>query len=295
MKKYLMGVLGLLSCLFCILVVSAAQNGWGGNYSKDKACRLPDGMYERNIQITNYPWYNTVVKNFVKEKNILYYVVNATLIDGWSPEWYLYSWNCKTKKANKLSQDSFDGIELYDAEIDYMDKNYIIIRAKKTTQECIGYSIDLSNKNNTELPSVWVNLPPVLRASTGLSCSNRAITVYNHTLLSRPNMNSVSINLESYQGYAAYVQKLDSRYLTFNCHESDTIRKSVHRTYKYSEAFDIQNNMYCSYVRYRPYIVDIKPKWNLATFSIKYGDGISWQVWYMDTIKVDLLSRTILQ
>ncbi len=348
MKKYFLGIFGLLSCIFCISVASAAQNGWGGNYSKDKACRLPDGLYERNIQITNYPWYNTFVKNFVKEKNILYYVISASPIsddiNNWIrlyPENYLWSWNCKTKKSKQLSQEimsvySYQNslpykntitttpgwVELPQIKenisdwlpqlvangnltaqikdntmtIDYMDNNFIIIRYLLVYNTCVRYDFRIDSNSTINEKG----------------CAEyRDISQFKHVLLNRvtmrqsdigfdPNEENYSEGISLLSWYKPFVTWLREKFGIINCTVNEIqnggpFKKALWKQFKFSEYPSVPPDSKCSYSILKPYIVDIKPKWNLATFSIKYGDGILWQLWYMDTIKIDLLSRTILQ
>ncbi len=119
--------------IFALLVSPGLMNaqGWW-NYSKDRACKLWDGMYSYNIEIKNYPWFSTEVKNFVKSNWALYYVVNASNInDAKYREYSLYSWNCKTKKVKMLTNFNFDWDWI--AEIDALDTGFIVVRIKYGT------------------------------------------------------------------------------------------------------------------------------------------------------------------
>lgn len=95
------------------------------DYSKEKACKLKDGVYTKNLQV-NYPWYITNVRNFIKSGK-LFYVVNAYDSKKDQTINELYSYDCKSKKA-KLLKDITLLIGNENAEIDYFNTDYIFIR-----------------------------------------------------------------------------------------------------------------------------------------------------------------------
>ncbi len=122
MKKF------LLIVLFFLFPLSAFASG---NYSKDAACKIKDGIYKKNLQV-NYPWAVTTVINFMKTDNSLYYIVNA--VENNNPyivkQWF-YSYDCKKKKSNALISDlMYSDSSQSEAEIDYFNKDYIFIQYK---------------------------------------------------------------------------------------------------------------------------------------------------------------------
>ncbi|MBX9809590.1 hypothetical protein K2X92_04345 [Candidatus Gracilibacteria bacterium] len=120
-----------LVALFWLAQVSANQ----GSISKNDACALKqDGIYHTAININNYPGYQVSVENFYKEKNMLFYVVNATSLTGNKNEAFLWSWNCKTNKPKQLSKNNFLITKDYNfyvnslIKIEYTDKHHIFLK-----------------------------------------------------------------------------------------------------------------------------------------------------------------------
>lgn len=326
-----MGVLGLISFIFYISVVSAAQNGWGGNYSKEKACKLSDGMYGYNIQISNYPGYNTYIKNFIKENSILYYAIQATpMNEKGGSENLLWSWNCKTKKAKQLSQEllsyyshqkaieyksstssslqgtplpqAFDSISSWIPPIATYGEGEFSLQENSLELDYIDnirFIVRYKIKYNTcvqydfKIGSNWV--------ITDRWCSAyRDIIHYRHVVIDRQTMSQSTLGLdpneENFSGKPSFLEWYDS-YIQKLKIKHDSVRCTTNnflKQYKLSEINTIPENSLCSFNVMNPYLVDVTKKGKDIVLSLKYGDGIKGYWWNMDYIKVDLINRMIL-
>jgi hypothetical protein len=123
MKKFLL--------LFSVILLFGFASWVSAQITRSEACSYQNGIFEADWPV-NYPGYNTKIKNFYKKWDILYYAVNAYKNTASTPigEAYLWSFNCKTKKATRLSTTPLLQIENSDyssdkswpyAEIDYAD------------------------------------------------------------------------------------------------------------------------------------------------------------------------------
>lgn len=99
-----------------------------GDYSKDSACKLKDGVYKKNLLVTYPGASSTTVSNFIKSGTTLYYIVNIFGYSTSNIEKELYFFDCKTKKAQLLSKVTLWEFDETTAEIDYFNKDYIFIQ-----------------------------------------------------------------------------------------------------------------------------------------------------------------------
>lgn len=173
MKNVLRGIAFVLAA-FLFASSTYAAPAAGGNYSKDVACKLPDGLYQKNLEIFRYDGFRTHVNSFSKSSGTLYYVVNAqNLSDGKFYEMNLYSYTCRTKKPKQLSGFDFgknlsfynyqtgkEYSKLYGAEILAADKSHIIIKssAEKATSWALYYVYDRDTQAVTDIEP-WRDAP----------------------------------------------------------------------------------------------------------------------------------------
>lgn len=131
---------------FCgILIFGNTSYAEESLISKQDACKYPDGIFPQGISIQNYPGYKIRVKSFFKDKNDLFYIVDATGLAGETREAFLWSWDCAKKKVKQLSKYNFASypsnehtlyneswIDTYNPiEIVYGDKDHIFIKQKR--------------------------------------------------------------------------------------------------------------------------------------------------------------------
>ncbi len=330
MKKYLLLLVLIISW---ILSSSTFANTlwWWGNYSKNKACKLPDGMYGYNIQITNYPWYNTFIKNFVKEGNMLYYAIQATPInEEWSTENMLWSWNCKTKKSKQISKELLSYYSHQHA-IEYKSSAYFQSVNAGSPQvpdmiswwvpkiETYGEGEFSVQENSLELDymdsdrfiiryKIRYNTCVQYTFKLGVNslitdkwCSAyRDIVRYRHVIIDRKTMSQSTLgidpNEENYSMTPQFLEWYDN-YVNSLKTKYDIIHCSVDNSikqYTLNELRKIPENSKCEYYVMNPYVVNVDRSGKNIIFSIKYGDGIKGYWWYMDQIKIDLNKRKIL-
>lgn len=147
MKKY------IFLCLIFLFPISLFAS-W--DYAKDTACKLSDGVYTKNLQVT-YPWYITEIRNFMKTENSLFYVVNSFQGDRISINHDLYTYDCKTKKAKLLAWTISGRSDGDYAEIDYLNSQNIFIRFLGESMDGEFYPTGdgyLVRKTNTYIPEL---------------------------------------------------------------------------------------------------------------------------------------------
>lgn len=321
------------------------MQGGGGNYSKDKACNLPDGTYGYNLQIANYPGYDTFIKNFVKSKGTLYYVISASPIEGefeqngerLHSERLLWSWDCKSKRANRLSEEIYTyysqpsftpyksvmlmtdggtplpqvtqrledfvprlgaegslGADFVEnsIEIDYLSKDFFVLRYKMKYRTCVRFDFTVSSNSTID----------------NQGCADyRDIVHFRHVVLDREDMSQTVLgfdpNEENYEngirlvtGYKPFATALQEKYTIISCEPNiPSIKKNTAGTYKMSEYASIPPGSKCTYPIFRPYVVDVSPSGKNVKVSIKFGDGISGYSGFMESVKLNLMTRKIIK
>lgn len=97
MKKFL---------LILILIVLAPFSVFAFDISKDEACKLYSGKYEKTLEINGFsnPAY---INNFIKKGSDLYYVVQEQKTDNfYDKNYYVYTYSCKVHKSKLLIPES---------------------------------------------------------------------------------------------------------------------------------------------------------------------------------------------
>lgn len=94
------------------------------DYTKNDACRLKDGYYEKTLNVS-YPWYIASTFEFIKKWGKLVYFVHLYLNGDTTDSIYAYEYNCTTKKTREIGDSIWNGVYMV-AWLEWVSENWIV-------------------------------------------------------------------------------------------------------------------------------------------------------------------------
>lgn len=92
------------------------------DYTKNNACRLKDGYYQKSLNVT-YPGYAAMTYEFIKKWGKLVYFVR--LWEDTTEAVYAYEYSCSTKKTRQIGDSVANGLYIT-TELEWVSDNWIV-------------------------------------------------------------------------------------------------------------------------------------------------------------------------